>query len=447
MSRKINDPITALISELKGFIEEYDRTQNQAQLAIRLSEKITEGEFTGTTRLYQLMKALNHAAWKDSKEDVAALANTVNTLVEKCDGNLLALSLSTVYRTGTNSWYPLMSALEEAARHHNQENVIKISDVAKTLIAKCEPVSLADGLFAGYDIYTGWRKLSFAAIVDHVNGSRSVASSVFFPILDKLNELGSSQITDRWKQMFVEQKWRLSPPLQQYLKNKAQTMSVAEFETMCSSSKLLGALIDHHRWFGEGKTTTRKFVDHLIEQKLAVLARAETRTTSTDAQLSNAISASPVLSDTLNTQISTEPPPPSYEQALQIIIAEKRRAKISVLKAAEALFEKLSAKLPCTTELRALDTAKSKAKKSGYDFEADESVREIRENIRQKIERLQTSIVPQSVASPVRFFASNATAQQVRRSPEQIREAQIQEERARALEQVRVPTPTTMLRT
>lgn len=452
VTRKTNYSITTLINELRDSIAEYDRTQDQATLARKLSDIFTEGKFSGNTRLYQLMYELNNASRRYHNEDVAAVANIINTLVEKCDGDLLASALSKIPTGGSrwfiraNGWFYLMSALEEASDNYNQENAIKIADVIKKLIVKCDPVNLAKGLFGEPDdFFTGWKELVSAVYPEYYE--RSAAKSVFFQILNQLNKLDCAQITDRWKEMIVENKCLLSPFLRQYLKNKAQTTPIATFEKMCNGQKLLGVLIDHHRWFGTGKTETRKWVDRLIKQKKIKTASP---------------AASPVLSDA---QTFNEPSPPSYEQALQII-AKKRQAKIGVLNAAEALF-----KLPCDTKLHALNAAKSEAKKAGYDFEADDSVREIRENIRQKIERLET-VIPKNIVAPIRFFASNVAAkaaqhrslQQIqeaerqaesarllaqvcvptgslpKRSPEQIQEAETQEETARLLAQVRVPT-------
>ena len=418
---------------------------------------------SGINSWHLLLSALSEAASIDGKKIFSDTANIVNFLIEKCDPQPLATGFSNKITSnnednGITGWYLLMHALAVVSYKDAKENIKVIIDIINKLSEKCDAKLLAAGLFeqttqgrsAGKN---AWHFLMSALDYAFNKGSKDNIEAISNLIIRIIARLDSNQVTADQKQRIFSDKIKLYEPLKVYLEDKAQTMPIEEFKEMCGSNKLLGALIDHHRSFGGGKTTTRKFVEQLISQK-QTKAVSETAShniisemnklktgTQEDAQRSYVGPASSVLSDT---QTSTELPPPSYEQALQIIIAEKRRAKISVLKAAEVLFEKLLTKLPCDTELRALDTAKSEAKKVGYDFEADEDVRvrEIRENIRQKIGRLKTSVVPQHAASPaVSFFAPNATTQQVRhRSPEQIEEAQRQEERVKILEQVRDPS-------
>lgn len=148
-----------------------------------------------------------------------------------------------------------------------EDNQLKVDT---TLLAKKLAQKVSGDKKGKYADKNGWYFLMDA--LDKMPSDSKEKMFIGNLIIEIIAKLNHKQITNEDQQIIFSGKKNLSEFLKKYLIEQSQTMSIEDFKKMCDSRTILGALIDHHRWFGSGKTETRVFVDKLIEEQQKIIA-------------------------------------------------------------------------------------------------------------------------------------------------------------------------------
>ena len=245
-----------------------------SDLAKGLSEKKTTGDFAGTNGFYWLIAALNNAASKNAADSVKTISALAVTLIEKCNTSDLAKELSEKITTGnfagTNGFYWLIAALDNAASKNAADSVKTISALAVTLIEKCNASDLAKGLsekrIVGDDAGTHGFYWLMEAVINVIKikdvESTQIACSLLFRLLGKLKK---ESLPVDVQAIFLKHKTVLQDSLKAYL---SQIDSVLQLKAVSCTDTMLGVLIDHQVHFiKKPQSNTRLLVDSCIFKK------------------------------------------------------------------------------------------------------------------------------------------------------------------------------------
>lgn len=208
-------------------------------------------------------------------DDVKAMTDLIDALNKQDVAALTKLSVPAAWGTytGKNGVYLLMRMLDDASVENSKQSKQKVDVIAatiKTLIVKCDAALLSSGLAEKTTQPGAWANTNGWHCLIHAlhHASKENVDAISNVIVEILARLDSGAISNEQKKMFFSDKQKLLEPLKAYLKSKSQEMPVKDFERMCGSDTMLGALIDHHSSvFGRGKTGTRDFVEKLIQEK------------------------------------------------------------------------------------------------------------------------------------------------------------------------------------
>src|SRR3989338_1601332 len=245
-----------------------------SDLAKGLSEKRTTGDDAGTHGFYCLMAALNNATSTNAADSVKTISALAVTLIEKCDASDLAKGLSEKITTGdfagTNGFYWLIAALDNAASKNAADSVKTISALAVTLIEKCNASDLAKGLsekrIVGDDAGTHGFYWLMEAVINVIKikdvESTQIACSLLFRLLGKLKK---ESLPVDVQAIFFKHKTVLQDSLKAYL---SQIDSVLQLKAVSCTDTMLGVLIDHQVHFiKKPQSNTRLLVDSCIFKK------------------------------------------------------------------------------------------------------------------------------------------------------------------------------------
>ncbi|EKD92076.1 MAG: hypothetical protein ACD_29C00204G0003 [uncultured bacterium] len=245
-----------------------------SDLAKGLSEKITAGDAAGTNGFYWLIAALDNAASKNAADSVKTISALAVTLIEKCNTSDLAKELSEKITTGnfagTNGFYWLIAALDNAASKNAADSVKTISALAVTLIKKCNASDLAKGLsekrIVGDDAGTHGFYWLMEAVINVIKikdvESTQIACSLLFRLLGKLKK---ESLPVDVQAIFLKHKTVLQDSLKAYL---SQIDSVLQLKAVSCTDTMLGVLIDHQVHFiKKPQSNTRLLVDSCIFKK------------------------------------------------------------------------------------------------------------------------------------------------------------------------------------
>ena len=245
-----------------------------SDLAKGLSEKITAGDAAGTNGFYWLIAALDNAASKNAADSVKTISALAVTLIEKCNTSDLAKELSEKITTGnfagTNGFYWLIAALDNAASKNAADSVKTISALAVTLIEKCNASDLAKGLsekrIVGDDAGTHGFYWLMEAVINVIKikdvESTQIACSLLFRLLGKLKK---ESLPVDVQAIFLKHKTVLQDSLKAYL---SQIDSVLQLKAVSCTDTMLGVLIDHQVHFiKKPQSNTRLLVDSCIFKK------------------------------------------------------------------------------------------------------------------------------------------------------------------------------------
>src|SRR3989338_4024448 len=245
-----------------------------SDLAKGLSEKRTTGDDAGTHGFYCLMAALNNATSTNAADSVKTISALAVTLIEKCNTSDLAKELSEKITTGnfagTNGFYWLIAALDNAASKNAADSVKTISALAVTLIEKCNASDLAKGLsekrIVGDDAGTHGFYWLMEAVINVIKikdvESTQIACSLLFRLLGKLKK---ESLPVDVQAIFFKHKTVLQDSLKAYL---SQIDSVLQLKAVSCTDTMLGVLIDHQVHFiKKPQSNTRLLVDSCIFKK------------------------------------------------------------------------------------------------------------------------------------------------------------------------------------
>jgi hypothetical protein len=277
-----------LIKELNGYITAYNSNEDKVQAATQLSEKLNENRPTYNFSRYsnfktngnswlRLMSAIRDAFDESNTENVKMIADIAKTLIEKCDRASLIAGFTAKEKSeneldNKTAWKVLMAALTlntDDTYTYTTENFKVIAGIAKTFFEKCDPTPIERG--SPEIIPYAWSWLErMGSNATPINSTEIAALIIQIVVkLDNASIMISSKEEKSIRDYIHAEKPKLSAPLRDYLSNKAQELSVDEFEKMCSG-RLLGPLIDFQSglfYLDSEKTGTRKHVDKLIKAK------------------------------------------------------------------------------------------------------------------------------------------------------------------------------------